>query len=66
MILQGFLELFRLGRFHHLGQRFQDLLLRVVDVLHQMKEQIVHGFHDFALDMISEPRGAGLELWDAR
>ena len=32
------------GFFDHLGQRFNDLLLGVVDVLKTMKQQILHGF----------------------
>ena len=54
MIFQCLLELLRLGGLRHLRQRLQDLLLGVVNVLHQVKEQIVHGFHDLALGMIDE------------
>ena len=39
--LEGLLQL-RIGRFlDHLGQRFRDLLLGVVDVLQRMDEEIV-------------------------
>jgi hypothetical protein len=30
--------------FDHLGQRFNDLLFSVVDVLKTMKQQVLHGF----------------------
>src|SRR4051794_9732780 len=33
----------------HLGQRFRNLLLRVIDVLEAVKEQVLHGF-----DVLSE------------
>ena len=31
--------------FHHFGQRFNDLLLRVIDVAERMHEKIVHRFN---------------------
>ena len=51
-LLVGFFEMalqpgdqIAVGRFFdHLGQRFDDLLLGVVDVLKTMKQQILHGF----------------------
>ena len=51
-LLVGFFEMalkpgdqVAVGRFFdHLGQRFNDLLLGVVDVLQTMDQQVLHGF----------------------
>jgi hypothetical protein len=55
MALQRLLELRIVRLLDHLGQRFGDLLLRVINVAQRVHEQIVH-----ALDVLAEQAHGGV------
>jgi hypothetical protein len=55
MALQSRDEIAVGGLFDHLGQRFDDLLLGVIDVLKTMDQQIFHGFYVLGEESHSKP-----------
>ena len=55
MRLEALLQLRIACRLDHLGQRFHDLVLGVIDVLQGVQEEIIHRFDIFAKESMVVP-----------